>query len=230
MNKLVTFLVVFVLASSLHAQSVTVKSQSEKVKGESAEGFGTELDGKKEGVSASWIKFLKEIGKLKQSGDPMTITEPSFNGLSFSKGIVYATVNSKGEKTSVWLGIVPGEWESNDVKRTKNELEKAVHQFGVKFYKDRIQVQVDEAQQAFDAVEKQKQRLTNQTKDLTIQQANNEQEKIELDKSVEINRLESLSIKEKLAKNVKAQDSLSAAGIQIQKVKQSHVDRQKQVK
>jgi predicted RNase H-like nuclease (RuvC/YqgF family) len=220
----------FLLCASLHAQKVTVAAQSEKVKGETVEGYGTALEGKKDAVSIAWVKFLKDIGKVRQSVDPMTITDPVFNGLTFSQGAIYSVVADKGENTQLWLGIKPGEWETSNVKRINNELEKAVYQFGVNYYRNKIQVQIDEAQQALDAVEKQKQRTANQTKDLTIQLSNNEQEKVQLDKSLEINKHENAALKVKLSNNMKAQDSLASAGIQIQKVKQMHVERQRKVK
>ena len=229
MNKFTIFSMGFLLCISLHAQKVTVATQSEKVKSESVEGYGTELEGKKDAVGSAWVKFLKDIGKVKQNSDPMTITEPVFNGLSFSKGTIYSIAKDKGENTYLWLGIKPGEWETNNVKRINNELEKAVYQFGVKYYRDKIQVQIDEAQQALDAVEKQKQRITNQTKDLTIQLSNNEQEKVQLDKSLEVNKFENAVLKVKLLNNTKAQDSLAEAGVQIQKMKQMHLERQRKV-
>lgn len=229
MNKFTFFSLGCLLCASLHAQKVTVTTQPEKVKGESVEGYGTDLEGKKDAVGSAWVKFLKDIGKVKQGSDPMTITEPVFNGLSFSKGTIYSTARDKGENTNVWLGIKPGEWETNNVKRINNELEKAVYQFGVKYYRDKIQAQINEAQQALDAVEKQKQRITNQTKDLTIQLSNNEQEKVQLDKSIETNKFENALLKVKLENNKKAQDSLAQAGVQIQKVKQMHLERQRKV-
>jgi hypothetical protein len=223
------FCAVLLSTISVRAQKVTVTTQSEKVKSESAEGYSTELEGKKATVNNSWIKFLKEIGKVRQSADPVTITEPVFNGLSFPKGTIYSITREKGENTYVWLGFKPTEWEAANVKRIQNELEKAVHQFGVSFYHDKIQIQIDEAQQALDAVEKQKQRIANQTKDLTLQMANNEQEKFQLDKTLEVNKLENAVLKVKLTNNTKAQDSLAQAGNQILKVKETQIERQRKV-
>lgn len=229
MNTFTFFPCCFIFCISLQAQKVTVDRQTEKVKKELAEGYGTELEGKKDDVSSLWIKSLKDIGKVRQSNDPVTITEPVFNGLTFSKGTIYCIFRASGEKTYVWLGIVPGEWESNNVDRINHELEKTVYRLGVKYYRDKIQAQIDEAQQALDAVERQKQRIANQTKDLTIQLGNNEQEKIHLEKNLDSNKLENAVIKVKLENNVKAQDSLAQALSQIQKVKQMHMERQRKV-
>ena len=229
MNKFVIFGVSCLLCASLRAQKVTVTNQSEKVKGELIEGYGANLEGKKDAVGSAWVKFLKDIGKVKQGTDVMTVNEPVFNGLSFSKGTIYSITGDKGENTDVWLGIKPGEWGTNNVKRINNELEKAVYQFGVRYYRDKIQAQIDEAQQALDAVEKQRQRISSQAKDLTIQLSNNQQEKVQLDKSVETNKFENTLLKVKLENNKKAQDSLAQAGVQIQKMKQMHLERQRKV-
>ena len=229
MNKFNVFVFCLLVSASLQAQKVTVTSQTEKVKDESVEGYSTELEGKKNEVNDAWIKFLKDIGKVRQSVDPVTISEPVFNGLVFSKGIIYAIVKSTGEKTTVWLGIKPSEWEKSNVNRINNELEKGVYRFGVKYYRDKIQVQIDEAQQALDAVDKQKLRFSNQQKDMTIQLSNNEQEKIQLDKSLEANKLENSLLKAKLINNKKAQDSLVEATAQIKKIKLLHQERQRKV-
>lgn len=229
MNKFNVFVFCLLVSASLRAQKVTVTSQTEKVKDESVEGYSTELEGKKNEVNDAWIKFLKDIGKVRQSVDPVTVSEPVFNGLVFSKGIIYAIVKSTGEKTTVWLGIKPSEWEKSNVNRINNELEKGVYRFGVKYYRDKIQVQIDEAQQALDAVDKQKLRFSNQQKDMTIQLSNNEQEKIQLDKSLEANKLENSLLKAKLINNKKAQDSLVEATAQIKKIKLLHQERQRKV-
>ena len=94
---------------------------------------------------------------------------------------------------------------------------------------DYIRLAIDEAQEALNAVEKQKQRIANLTKDQTIQLSNNEQEKIQLEKSIEGNKFENAVLKVKLENNKKALDSLTQAGLQIQKVKQMHLERQRNV-
>jgi hypothetical protein len=229
MNKFIISTIYILIFAGATAQKVTVTAHKESVSGDNIEGYVTELDGKAGDVQSSWIRFLKEIGKVRQSGDPITISEPVFNGLVFSKGIIYAVTKNNGEKVTVWLGIKSAEWESNDVSRINNELEKAVYRYGVKFYRDKIQVQIDEAQQASDAVDKQKQRFSNQGKDLSNKLVNNGQEKIQLEKSLEANKLENAVLLVKISNNKKAQDSLARAGEQIQKVKGMHQERQRLV-
>ena len=109
------------------------------------------------------------------------------------------------------------------------QLEKLVYRFGVQYNRSVVQTQIDESIQAAQAVEKQQQRLVNQNKELAIQLSNNEQEKIQLQKSVDANKLENESLKIKIDKNKKAQDSLKNAVIQIKKAGELHRERLRKI-
>jgi len=212
------------------SQTVTVKKQKEKIKGESVDGYSTELDGKLSDVNASWTKFLKDIGRVKLfSSDPIVVTEPNFNGTVYPKGIIYGHIFENGNQTRVWLGLLPKEWEEKDIEVANTETEKLVYQFGIRYNREKVQKQIDETQSAVDAVEKQTQRLINQNKEMTIQLANNEKEKIHLEKSIQNNKLEYEALKIKLEKNKKAQDSLANASVQIKKVKDTHEERLRKI-
>lgn len=203
---------------SVHSQTVTVNKQKEKVKGEHLEVFAAELEGKKNDIEGAWVRFLKDMGKLKQMGNPMTVSEPIISGTPFTKGVVYAESKGEEKKTTVWAGINPTEWDEKDLTYVTRELQKMVYQFGIKFYRDQAQKEIDETQQALEAVEKQQQKSVNQNKDLTIKLSNNEQEKIQLEKSIDNNKLENAALKIRLENNVKAQDSLAQVNLQIRKV------------
>jgi hypothetical protein len=230
MKKLTILLLVF-LVSPIWAQKVTVSKKSDKIKGESAEGYGTTLEGKKEAVMAAWSKFIKDLGKVKSGGDYQYIENPVLGATVYNTGIIYATTTGNGdeEKAEVWLGIKSGEWTVNDISLVEKQLEKLVYQFGIKFYRDKIQAQIDEGQQALEAVVRQQQRLTNQNKDLSIRLGNNGQEKIQLEKAIEANKLENLVLLQKIENNKKSQDSVAQAGEKIKKVIELHKDRQRKV-
>jgi len=229
-NKFYAVCTFIALSAPAWSQTVAVKKQNEKVKGESLEGFAIELDGKISEVNSLWSKFLKEVGRVKLfSSQPVVITEPNFNGTIYPKGIIYAHIFESGEKTRVWLGLTAKEWEEKDVDFANKQLEKLMYQFGIRFNRDKVQRKIDETQEAADAVEKQKQRLINQGKDMTYQLVNNEKEKIQLEKSMESNKLENEALKIKLERNKKAQDSLTNAAIQIKKVMESQTERLRKI-
>ncbi len=228
MKKLLIILAMCI-STCAFAQKVTVNKKSEKIKGETAEGYGTDLEGKKETVAAAWGKFLKDLGKIKSGSDYQFVENPALSGTVYSTGIVYFTASGDQEKATVWIGIKAAEWTVNDIKLVENQLEKSVYQFGVKYYRDKIQAQIDEAQHALDAVVRQQQRHTTQNLDLTIKLRNNEQEKIQLDKSIEVNKLEHLVVLQKLANIKKSQDSVAMVAEKIKKVIEMHKERQRKV-
>lgn len=230
MNRSILILIAIVVVQhATLAQKITVKKQTQKIRNETAHGFQTELTGKQDDVSAAWGRFLREIGKGKSNGEMIVITEPAVGATVYEKGVLYATTESSGENTKVWLGLINSEWEVNDIEIVNRELDQLVHRFGVKYSKDIIQKQIDESLSAALAVEKQAQRLLNESKSLARQLTNNDEEKIQLEKSLEANRLEDLVLKQKIVNNKKAQDSVAQAAVQIKKVVELHKERQAKV-
>ena len=214
-------MVVF-LASTAFGQKVTVSKKSERVKGESAEGYGASLEGKKEDVASAWSKYLKDLGKVKGGGDYQFIEGPAMGGTVYTTGILYARSGGNAEAGTVWMGLRADEWTVNDIKLVEDAMEKLVYQFGIKFYKDKIQAQINEAQEALNIVVRQQQRLVTENKSLTTKLTGNEQQKIQLEKSLEANALEHLVLLQKIVNNKKAQDSVGAATIPIKRVVEIH--------
>jgi len=229
MKKVIISLFCFSLYIT-HAQTVSVTKQQERVKGENTDGYALELDvAPREEVSSAWVRYLKESGKLKNSGDLISITEPVIGGTVYAKGIVYATATGSENKSKVWIGLKESEWTVNDIQIVYKELEALTYRFGVKFYRDKIQAQIDEVGQASAAVDKQQQRLVNQNKDLMLKLSNNEKEKIRLEKALEANKLEHEALLIKISNNKTSQDSVANAGVQIKKVGEMHKERQRKV-
>lgn len=229
MKRFFVLAMVVVFSTTVFAQKVIVGKRTEKVKGENADGYYSDLDGKDEDVRALLGRFMKEAGKTKNVGDIITVNEPVVNGTVYMKGILYATVAGSDVKTRVWIGILPAEWNSNEVEGVTKEIEQMVYRFGIKFYKDAIQKQIDEAQQAADAVTRQTQRTTNEGKQLQNKLENNDAEKIRLEKALEANKLEDLVLKQKIVNNKKSLDSLASAGEKIKVVIEGHKEKQGKV-
>jgi hypothetical protein len=227
--KKFTVLLAMCVTTFAFSQKVTVAKKSDKIKGDSADGYGAALEGSKENVAAAWSRFLKELGKVRSGNDYQYVEGPAMGGTVYQTGIVYATVSGNEQNASVWMGIKADEWQVNDIKIVETQLEKLVYQFGVKFYRDKIQAQIDEAVRASEAVTRQQQRLLNENKNLNLRLTNNGQEKIQLEKNLEANKLENLVLGQKIVNNKKSQDSVKLAGEQILKVIELHKERQRKV-
>lgn len=224
--KKIYVLIFSLFAVAGYAQNVKVKKETVRLKGESAEGYEVQLDGTATEVETQLTKYLKPIGKNKKSDDTYAYTLPLINGKNYASPI-YAVVRDKGTGAA-WIGIRPTEWASGADEVSK-DLEKMIYDFGVNFYKDKIQQQIDESNRALQAVERQQQRLINQEKDYTTRLEDNKSNKIQLERSLENNKLQFESLNKKMAQNKKDQDSIAQVNEQIKKVIEMQKEKQRNV-
>jgi hypothetical protein len=215
------------ISMPLAAQTVKAKKDESRLKGENVPGYAVDLEGSNEDVNSALTKFLKAMGKARQSDGVITLTESTINGAVY-RNPVYGVAKTKGNITTAWLGIRKAEWGDGTDAMNK-ELEKVVKEFGVQYYKNKIQSQIDESNRAAQAVDKQKQRLVTQNKDLNVKLEDNKREKLQLEKSIEKNKQEHELLLKKIAKNKHDQDSVAVAGEQVKKMVDVHKDRQRKV-
>jgi len=220
-------IILFTISMPLAAQTVKAKKDESRVKGENVPGYAVDLEGSAEDVSSAFTKFMKTFGKAKQNDGVITLTESTINGAVY-RNPVYGVTKSKGNTTTAWLGIKKSEW-ANGADAMNSELEKVIKEFGVQYYKDKIQAQIDESNRAAQAVDKQKQRLVTQNRDLNVKLEDNKREKLQLEKAIEKNKQEYDLLLKKIAKNKHDQDSVAIAGEQVKKMVDVHKERQKKV-
>jgi hypothetical protein len=217
------------VATASVAQKVTVTKDSERVKGNEIGGYATQLTGTIEEVTSAYTKYLKTFGKIKSSGNQIQLSAAEVSFTQYTAPL-YATTQSKGEKIEVWLGLNPTEWPTPEqAEATTKDLEKVIYDFGVKFYRDKIQADIDESVRAQQAAEKQTLRLQNENKNLNSRLEFNQKEKIRLEKLLAENKLEYETLISSIAKNKKDQDSVSVATDQIKKMVETHKERQRKV-
>ncbi|SKC74316.1 hypothetical protein SAMN05660236_3054 [Ohtaekwangia koreensis] len=212
--KKFTWIVLFTSSVlTMSAQTVKVKKENTRITGDSAEGYEVELEGTVNEVHSAFTKFLKLYGKVKQSEGILTINELAINGSTYTFSI-YATVKETGKNATAWIGSKSSGQGTTDASNVHAALEKLIADFGIKYYRDKIQVQIDETNRAYQAVEKQKQRLANENKTLLTKVEDNKREKIQLEKALENNKLENETLLKRIEKNKLDQDSVALAGEQ----------------
>jgi hypothetical protein len=213
------------LPFSIAGQSIEVKKEALRIKGENTAGYQVAIAAAEQEVKTSLLKFLKNIGKTKQSDNMITVAEPEIGGKKYSTTL-YSTARQTGDTGAAWMGILSeGEKESN----LDRDIEKLIYDFAVTFHREKIQIQIDESLRALQAVEKQQLRLLNQHKDLNNKIEHNKREKIQLEKELADNKIELEDLKMKLEANSKAQDSVAVATEQIRKVVELHKGRHQKV-
>lgn len=219
--KLLLSLILLVpLAAS--SQTVEVKKAVSRIEGKNTEGYEVIVGDDDEQVKESLTRFLKGLGKTKQAGDYITVPVAVAGEKTYPYPL-YATIRRSAGANSVWIGMI-------SASEQDRALEKLVYDFGVSFWREKIQHQIDESLRALQAVEKQQSRLINQNEDLLRKISDNKREKLELEKALEENRLELEALKGKLESNRQARDSVLIAREQIKKVVEMHKEKQRQVK
>lgn len=226
-KKFFVALVLLFVAAHAPAQTVKVEKGKASVKGESMEGFSVALNGSLSDVSSAFSRFLKTMGKVKQT-EFITLNEPEINGEAYPQPL-YAVVKQDDQFSSAWLGFNPSDLSKEESDKLMKELESVMKDFGIKFYRDKIQQQIDESEKAVQTVEKQQQRLLNENKTLNNKLENNKKQKINLEKAIEDNKVEYATLLKRLEDNKKAQDSVAVAADQIRKVVDAHKEKQQKV-
>lgn len=228
MKVIVSILLVITIQIS-YSQKVITTRDTRQIKATSASGYAAELSGENEVISQAFNKFIKDFGKTRTSGGVTTINSPILGGTTYEKNAAYAVVKGDALKSTVWMGLISEEWPEADIETLTAAMKDLVYQFGVKFYRDQIQKEIDQTQQALDATDRKLQRLMTQNKDLNTRLVNNEQEKIKIEKSLEDNITEHVILLQKIDANKVSQDSVTNAGLQIRKVLDAQKERQQKV-
>lgn len=230
MQKVIAALLWIMFCSvSANAQTIVVKKEQARIKGNNLPGFETELEGNTADVTAALNKYLKVFARLKPGNNPITTSEIVISNISY-KYPVYALVRERGSGAAAWMGINAGEWPSaEEAEKVQSELERLVRDFAVTYYREQVQARIDESQRAVQAVERQQQRLTTENRNLNIRLENNQKEKLQLEKALEANKLEYLNLLTRLEQNKKSQDSLAVVLEQVKKVLQAHQERKEKI-
>jgi hypothetical protein len=227
-QKNVLWLCLLFVSVAAYGQTIKVKKETARVKGEYADGFEVELAGTSEEAESALTKFMKTIGKTKQSDNAIVVNEPVIQGRSYTNP-VYGQTKQLGNIVSAWVGIRTKEWSEANAKAINQDLEKMLKDFGVSFHREKIQRQIDESIRASQTVERQQQKLGNQNRDLISKIEGNKRQKIQLEKSLVGNKTDLETLIKKLEKNKKDQDSVKVAGEQIKKAIEIHRERQAKV-
>lgn len=217
MKKFVLFPFLLVSILSL-GQTVVVKKEKQKIKNDNIYSFATTLEAGTAEVNSALLKFLKSYGKPKQQDEAIVIAECIISGQAYTKPL-YGGIRQVSTSTNAWIGVNLKEWAADSLM-VIGRLEAMVKEFGVNFYRDKIQVQIDEAQRAVDIVNRQQQRTLNEQQNIQQKIESNKKEYQQLLKDIQKNRADSVALVIRMNQNKAGTDSLRTVS---EKVKQALV-------
>jgi hypothetical protein len=228
MKKLVFIILIITIHSQLIAQRVIVEAATEKVKSSQVDGYQSKMDANKKELQDAWLKFAKNIGKSKSSGDVIEINDVVIDGEIYAGKTVYSKIIENERSTTIWMGIREKDWDENYTK-VEPFMERLVKEFSVRFYQERIMAEIGESEKALRFAERQQSKTLNENNDLKMKLEENEREKLQLERSLNNNQLQNQVIKQKIENNTKTQDSLSVSLEKIKRMIEMQRERMRQI-
>ena len=175
-------------------QKVSTAEKSERLQGRQIKGYSTTLVGTD--VREAWLRYLREHGRLRDRESYLEIRDLSF--ISAKQDTVFSKLNQGQATTAIWVGSTGKQLG----------LQEFLHSFGVKYYQDEIQEDIDESARVERMTVRQQQRLLNENKNLNLRLENNAKDSVRLVEAVKRNQLEQVELVQKLKNNAQAQDSV----------------------
>ncbi len=228
MKRLVFVISALLISSTLFAQRVLVEKGTERVKSDQVEGYQSQIDASKQELETAWMKFARELGKNKSSGDFIEIRDAVIDGQVYQGKIVYSKITDNNKSATLWLGIREKDWD-DDYSKIEPFMERLVKEFSVRFYQERIMAEINESEKALRFAERQQARIINDKSDLQLKLEENERERMQLERSLNNNQLQNQVLKQKIENNIKSQDSISVSLEKIKRMIEMQRERMRQV-
>ncbi|MDN4165889.1 hypothetical protein QWY31_10270 [Cytophagales bacterium LB-30] len=194
-------------ASEAQAQKVSVQPDQQRVAEKKLQGYSVTLEAKKDKVEPVLLSYLKDKGRVENKKTYLHLREHSFGNLLAVPQSLYAQASSKGLQTVVFFGIDSSAIDPANWELARKELERYTYDFGITYYRDEVQKQINEAERATEYTSKNYQKLINEGNSLSKQLENAKAEKEKLEKALIAN----VALQEELANkqiiNKAAQDS-----------------------
>lgn len=234
MKKNIPFFLLFVLACfHSYGQSLDAEKQKKRLPGGTYDGFFIELNGELEVIRNAWTGNLKELGKFRRKRRHYVVKEAvlqQFNNITLLTEIKM----NRDSLVSVWLGYDAGAWsrdESNwsddKIAALDNAVKVYLLAFGQDHYRNRLQHEITETEQAANYISRKHQRLLQERKSLEIKLEELELEKNRLEEAINKITLEYKSTQQRIENNKQDADKALEDLEKINKVLESHKEKLK---
>ena len=179
--------ILLIVCNISFGQKVTVEEIEEIINKVPRTGLATILDLDKKFVDKLWSKHLKKYGsKVSSSKGVYTIESVNISGISNRPIRVISGVKSTGKGMRVWWVLDLGDSyvTKSENKSAYNAAEKILHDFGVKAYREYINIQIEDAEKLLGKMVKKYEKEVKEGIDLQKSVERNKDEKIRLENAI----------------------------------------------
>ncbi len=182
------FFLVFSIGN-VRAQKIKIQEFSEKVENIVRPGMEVLLELDKKEVEKSWTKYLKNYGKPSSSAGVISIQAAEMRAISNYPCRVFSKVEVSHKGSRVWWAIDLGaQFVSKETEAQYRGAEKMLYEFAVNAYKEDINNQIKDAEDALLSATKIQEKEVGEGTSLQDKINDNATEKKELETKLQVNR------------------------------------------
>ena len=218
MKKILTLLITLLSIGGLYAQGYDTKvhAHSGKVGKMNHAGLAINIDLDKKEVKDAWKKELKQMGKVDSESGVYLIESAHFSDVASQPVRILSTVEETGKGTRVWLSINNGNGYIKNGTPGYGPAKDFLKNFAKRLYKQDIELQISDAEKALEETKKTQTKVIEAGVILEKSLLENEEEKVELQTTLEQNK----NNQELAIKNVAAmEEALEVTKQKIEKVR-----------
>ena len=207
-----------VIAFPSFAQKVVVTEHDETIDNVTRKGMSTIILLEQEITEKSWLKKLKEFGKVASQKNIYTVEMANISGISSTPVNIISTITQSDKGSKVFWSIEMGKAyvSTKDDPAKYSIAEKILHDFAVMVYREDINDQIKDAEKVLSQTVKVQDKKVRLGGDLVNKVERNKQQKLNLEQKLRDNADELIQLQKDIEQNKLDQ---AASVIEVGKVK-----------
>ncbi len=207
-----------VIAFPTFAQKVMVTEHDETIDNVTRKGMSTIILLEQEITEKSWLKKLKEFGKVESQKNNYTVEIANISGISSTPVRIISTISQSDKGSKVFWSIEMGKAyvSTKDDPAKYTIAEKILHDFAVMVYREDINDQIKDAEKVLSQTVKTQDKKVRIGSDLVNKVERNKQQKLTLEQKLRDNADELLQLQKDIEQNKLDQ---AASVVEVGKVK-----------
>jgi hypothetical protein len=210
--------IILLVSLQVNAQKVIVTEHELTIDNVSRKGMSTTILLEQEITEKSWLKKLKEFGKVDAQKNVYTVDIATILGISSTPVRIISTINQSDKGSKVFWSIEIGKAyvSTKDDPAKYSTAEKILHDFAVMVYREDINDQIKDAEKVLLQTVKVQEKKVKLGTDLVNKVERNGQQKINLEQKLKENAAELVQLHKDIEQNKLDQ---AASVIEVDKVK-----------
>ncbi|MEY3451017.1 MAG: hypothetical protein RL711_842, partial [Bacteroidota bacterium] len=192
-----------VIAFPSFAQKVMVTEHEETIDNVTRKGMSTIILLEQEITEKSWLKKLKEFGKVESSKNIYTVAIANISGISSTPVNIISTITQSDKGSKVFWSIEMGKAyvSTKDDPAKYSTAEKILHDFAVMVYREDINDQIKDAEKVLSQTVKVQDKKVRLGGDLVNKVERNKQQKLNLEQKLRDNADELIQLQKDIEQN-----------------------------